>query len=312
MNVDGVMRTLQQRGYIEEVARDPGPGPGGPVRHHPAFLEKLGLDSLDDLPPLGDFVPGADVVEALEHGREPTRRPTSPSTRRIGRCRAGRLTDGPDDGDGERLQKVLARAGIGSRRVCEDLIAGRPGHRQRRGRGRSSAGGSIPRPTPSRSTACPSACGPGSSTTCSTSPPGVVTTADDPRAAPRSSSSCPAEPRVFPVGRLDVDTEGLLLLTNDGDLTHRLTHPSFGVEKEYLAEVEGEPTPAALRRLREGVELDDGLTAPRQAALVGPNLRAHHDPRGPQPPGAAHVRGRRPPGGAAGAHPHRADRRAAR
>ena len=76
----------------------------------------------------------------------------------------------------------------------------------------------------------------------------------------------PAEPRVFPVGRLDLDTEGLLLLTNDGDLTHRLTHPSFGVEKEYLAEVRGHPGRDALRHLREGVELDDGRTAPAQAS----------------------------------------------
>jgi 23S rRNA pseudouridine2605 synthase len=79
----------------------------------------------------------------------------------------------------------------------------------------------------------------------------------------------PAEPRVFPVGRLDADTEGLLLLTNDGDLAHRLTHPSFGVEKEYLAEVEGTPSPAALRRLRQGVELEDGTTAPAKVAAVG-------------------------------------------
>jgi 23S rRNA pseudouridine2605 synthase len=73
---------------------------------------------------------------------------------------------------------------------------------------------------------------------------------------------------VFPVGRLDYDTEGLLLLTNDGDLAQRLTHPSHGVEKTYLAEVEGVPTPATLRRLREGVELDDGPTAPARANLV--------------------------------------------
>ena len=79
----------------------------------------------------------------------------------------------------------------------------------------------------------------------------------------------PAEPRVFPVGRLDADTEGLLLLTNDGELAHRLTHPSFGVEKEYLAEVEGTPSRGALRRLREGVELDDGPTAPARVSLVG-------------------------------------------
>jgi 23S rRNA pseudouridine2605 synthase len=77
---------------------------------------------------------------------------------------------------------------------------------------------------------------------------------------------------VFPVGRLDLDTEGLLLLTNDGDLTHRLTHPSFGVEKEYLASVDGEPGRGAVRRLREGVELDDGITAPATVGVVSPSV----------------------------------------
>jgi 23S rRNA pseudouridine2605 synthase len=76
--------------------------------------------------------------------------------------------------------------------------------------------------------------------------------------------------RLFHVGRLDADTEGLLLLTNDGDLAHRLTHPSFGIEKEYLAEVEGELSPGALRRLRQGVELEDGVTAPARASTVAP------------------------------------------
>ncbi len=69
-----------------------------------------------------------------------------------------------------------------------------------------------------------------------------------------------------------MDTEGLLLLTNDGELTHRLTHPSFGVDKEYLAQVEGDPSRRSVRRLREGVELDDGPTAPAQAALIGPGV----------------------------------------
>jgi 23S rRNA pseudouridine2605 synthase len=101
-------------------------------------------------------------------------------------------------------------------------------------------------------------------------PSGVVTTARDPQGRPTVIDLLPLEPRVFPVGRLDADTEGLLVLTNDGDLTHHLTHPSFGVEKEYLAQVEGRPSPAALRRLREGVELDDGVTAPARAALVPP------------------------------------------
>jgi len=101
-------------------------------------------------------------------------------------------------------------------------------------------------------------------------PAGVVTTASDTHGRPTVVKLVPAEPRVFPVGRLDADTEGLLLLTNDGDLTHRLTHPSFGIEKEYLTEVDGEPSAADLRRLRRGVELDDGMTAPARVTAVAP------------------------------------------
>jgi 23S rRNA pseudouridine2605 synthase len=101
-------------------------------------------------------------------------------------------------------------------------------------------------------------------------PPGVVTTASDPQGRPTVLDLVPREPRVFPVGRLDVATEGLLLLTNDGDLAQRLSHPSAGVEKEYLAEVEGVPSPSGLRQLRKGVALDDGTTAPARAALVPP------------------------------------------
>ena len=101
---------------------------------------------------------------------------------------------------------------------------------------------------------------------------------------------------MFPVGRLDADTEGLLLLTNDGDLAHRLTHPSYGIEKEYLAEVAGRPSAAAVRTLREGVELEDGVTAPAKVALLAPEPAQDHDPRGAQPPGAPDVRGGRAPG----------------
>jgi 23S rRNA pseudouridine2605 synthase len=102
-------------------------------------------------------------------------------------------------------------------------------------------------------------------------PTGVVTTASDPQGRPTVVGLVPAEPRVFPVGRLDADTEGLLLLTNDGELAHRLTHPSFGVDKEYLAEVEGTPSRGALRRLREGVELEDGPTTPATVSTAGPH-----------------------------------------
>jgi 23S rRNA pseudouridine2605 synthase len=103
-------------------------------------------------------------------------------------------------------------------------------------------------------------------------PVGVVSTAADPQGRPTVTDLVPAHPRVHPVGRLDVATEGLLLLTNDGELTHRLTHPSFGVEKEYLASVEGNPKPGAVRRLREGVDLEDGPTAPARVSLVAPDV----------------------------------------
>lgn len=101
-------------------------------------------------------------------------------------------------------------------------------------------------------------------------PRGVVSTASDPEGRPTVVSLVPPEPRVYPVGRLDTDSEGLLVLTNDGELTHRLTHPSFGVPKEYLAQVKGRPAPTAVRQLREGVELDDGPTARAKVALVAP------------------------------------------
>lgn len=103
-------------------------------------------------------------------------------------------------------------------------------------------------------------------------PTGVITTARDPGGRPTVLDLVPSEPRVFPVGRLDLDTEGLLLLTNDGELAHRLTHPSYGIEKEYLVHVRGRPGRAAIRALREGIELDDGMTAPAKAAVVAPGL----------------------------------------
>jgi 23S rRNA pseudouridine2605 synthase len=100
-------------------------------------------------------------------------------------------------------------------------------------------------------------------------PAGVVTTARDPQGRPTVVELVPDEPRVVPVGRLDVDTTGALLLTNDGRLAHRLAHPRYGVEKTYVADVEGDPDEAALTQLRDGVELDDGITAPARARRLG-------------------------------------------
>jgi pseudouridine synthase len=102
-------------------------------------------------------------------------------------------------------------------------------------------------------------------------PAGVVTTARDPRGRPTVVELVPHEPRVVPVGRLDADTTGAILLTNDGELAHRLAHPRYEVAKVYVAEVEGQPSVAALRALAEGIELDDGRTAPARARRLGPS-----------------------------------------
>ena len=101
-------------------------------------------------------------------------------------------------------------------------------------------------------------------------PPGVVTTARDPQGRPTVVGLVGHEQRVVPVGRLDADTTGALLLTNDGPLAHRLAHPRYGVRKVYEADVEADPDDDAVRRLAEGVELEDGLTAPAEAKRIGP------------------------------------------
>jgi 23S rRNA pseudouridine2605 synthase len=100
-------------------------------------------------------------------------------------------------------------------------------------------------------------------------PAGVVTTARDPQRRPTVVDLVRHEARVVPVGRLDADTTGALVLTNDGPLAHRLAHPRYGVEKVYDVEVDGNPTDEQLRQLREGVDLDDGRTAPARAKRLG-------------------------------------------
>jgi 23S rRNA pseudouridine2605 synthase len=174
------------------------------------------------------------------------------------------------DAGGVRLQKVLAQAGFGSRRACEELIAA----------GRVRINGEIAglgrRVDPEKDRVevdgIPVSVREGLVYYLLNKPRGVVTTASDPQGRPTVVELVPLEPRVFPVGRLDVETEGLLILTNDGELTFRLTHPSFAVEKEYVVHVSGHPAPGAIRRLREGVELEDGRTAPAKVTLVEPEV----------------------------------------
>jgi 23S rRNA pseudouridine2605 synthase len=100
-------------------------------------------------------------------------------------------------------------------------------------------------------------------------PAGVVTTARDPQRRRTVVELVPNEPRVVPVGRLDADTTGVLLLTNDGPLAHRLAHPRYRIEKTYEVEVDGAPDENALQRLRDGVDLDDGRTAPARVRAIG-------------------------------------------
>jgi 23S rRNA pseudouridine2605 synthase len=102
-------------------------------------------------------------------------------------------------------------------------------------------------------------------------PAGVVTTARDPHGRSTVVDLVPHSARVVPVGRLDTDTTGALLLTNDGELAHRLAHPRYEVDKTYEVEVEGDPSAKAVRRLAEGVKLEDGRTAPAEVRRLGPS-----------------------------------------
>ena len=172
--------------------------------------------------------------------------------------------------EGERLQKVLAARGWGSRRVCENLIsAGRVtvnGETAVLGRRVDTARDVV------EVDGAPVGIRSGLVYYLLNKPAGVVTTAKDTHGRPTVVALVPTEPRVFPVGRLDQETEGLLILTNDGDLANRLTHPSHGVDKEYLAEVSGTVSNRSLHRLRTGIELDDGFTAPAAASQPSPGV----------------------------------------
>ena len=168
---------------------------------------------------------------------------------------------------GMRLNAYLARAGIASRRRADDLIVagrvtvnGEPGQLNT-----FISSHDVVEVDGARVAKQPLAY------VLLHKPAGAVTTARDPQGRPTVVGLVAHEVRVVPVGRLDADTTGALLLTNDGELAHRLAHPRYGVEKVYEAEVGGEPTDQALERLRTGLELDDGPTAPAGARRLGPS-----------------------------------------
>lgn len=167
----------------------------------------------------------------------------------------------------ERLQRSLARAGFGSRRACEEVIAA--GRVEINGRVATLGDRLDPTVDEVRVDGSKVNVDPELRTFALHKPRGVTTTMRDPHAERDLTGFLPKGVHVFPVGRLDRDTEGLLLLTNDGSLAHRLTHPRYAIEKEYLAEVGRPPSQRQLARLRRGVELDDGTARAVDARSAG-------------------------------------------
>lgn len=173
-----------------------------------------------------------------------------------------------------RLAKFLANAGVASRRAAEELIRA----------GRVTVDGAVvtdpARDVPDDARAVAVDGAPVQPQLAATrvvyavnKPAGVVSTASDPQRRPTVVSLVQTPVRLYPVGRLDVDTTGLILLTNDGELAHRLTHPSFEVDKTYRATVRNPPVhEGALRALRRGVQLEDGVTAPARVTRVKPDV----------------------------------------
>ncbi len=165
----------------------------------------------------------------------------------------------------ERLQKVMAAAGQGSRRVCEGWIA----------EGRVTVNGTIATLGDKADPAVDVIAIDGERIHVNTDllylllnkPMGVVTTTSDPEGRPTVMDFVPPNPRVFPVGRLDQDTTGLLLLTNDGELANRVTHPRYELEKTYMVQIRGPISRRALHQLTDGVELEDGPAKARRAQV---------------------------------------------
>ena len=169
-----------------------------------------------------------------------------------------------------RLARYLAHSGVASRRAAERLIAA----------GRVTVGGEVVT-DPARDVGETSGVAVDGEAVAPeprevyalNKPAGVVSTASDPQGRPTVTSLVQSERRLYPVGRLDADTTGLILLTNDGELANQLTHPRYEVPKTYVAEVTPARVPeAALRSLREGVELDDGPTSPARVRQVRPGV----------------------------------------
>jgi 23S rRNA pseudouridine2605 synthase len=183
----------------------------------------------------------------------------------------------------QRLQKILAAAGYGSRRACEEII--RQGRVQVNGQVITEMGTKVdPHRDEIRVDGAPLSSPEEKVYLILHKPPGYISTAHDPWGRPTVLDLVPHQGRLYPVGRLDAESEGLLLLTNDGQLTHRLTHPRYEHEKEYLVLVDGHPSETVLSQLRRGVKLEEGRTAPAKVS------RASREEGLETPPGTTWLR----------------------
>jgi 23S rRNA pseudouridine2605 synthase len=165
-----------------------------------------------------------------------------------------------------RIQKAIAHAGLMSRRAAEEaMLAGRV---QLNGRPVVLGDRVDPETDVLTVDGAPIPVAPDVVTYLLYKPVDVISTAEDPQGRPTVVDLIDSEHRLYPVGRLDADSEGLILVSNDGELTNRVTHPGFGITKKYLAEVTPNPSPQTIRRLEQGVELDDGPARAVSARLV--------------------------------------------
>lgn len=195
------------------------------------------------------------------------RRPSAP--RRKSPSRRGRAPGGPaaEASRAERLQKVLAAAGLGSRRACEELITS--GRIEVNGQMVTELGARVDPAKDVVQIDGESLPKPKLVYYAVHKPRGVLSTNRDPGGRARVIDLVPREARVFSVGRLDMESEGLMLLTNDGALAQRLTHPRYEIPKTYIVQVVGQPDPAVLKQLREGVYLAEGFARVEHARIRG-------------------------------------------
>lgn len=249
VNVDGVMRTLVARGLVEEAGTDAEFG-AHQFRTTSYFLERMGLKNLGELPEIAPFLPEMDDMPAMDS--EPVFGTRGPPT-----LKRWNLV-GEADQAGLRLQKVLAQAGVASRRRCETLMA--EGLVEVDGEVITQLGARVdPEAAVIRVDGVRIPVAQRHVYLVAHKPRGVVSTMKDDEGRRDLTSLLGArEERLFHVGRLDTDTDGLIVLTNDGEFAHRLAHPSYELQKTYVAQVEGVMKARARRDVLVGVELEDG------------------------------------------------------